>query len=241
MLAQDVRLRSSSSKRLYWWRYSEGVSPTFFLNRRLKYFSSADPTRFVEQGRIGRVVSVRAMMGEHFPDMRPDYKSTYYAQYSGAFELMHDLDLAIWFAGQPVQRVHAVYGSYSDIGIEAPDVAELLLDFADRCVATVHLDFFQAPRRRQLEIIGTSGTVIVQFGSWDQCVVSCGVRGAADWEHVQLETDRNDMFRDESRHFLQAVAAGTPVQCGIAEARKSLEVLQSALASSQRIEGTSHL
>ncbi|WP_165452630.1 Gfo/Idh/MocA family protein [Paenibacillus thalictri] len=190
--------------------------------------------KWVEQGRIGRVVSVRAMMGEHFPDIRPDYKSTYYAKYSGAFELMHDLDLAIWFAGQSVKQVHAVYGSFSDIGIEAPDVAELLLAFEDRCTATVHLDFFQAPRRRQLEIIGTSGTIIVQFGSWEHCIVSCGTRGSDSWEHVQLDTDRNDMFRDESRHFLQAIAGGSPVQCGISGARKSLEVIQEAYLTQKK-------
>lgn len=36
------------------------------------------------------------MVEEHFPDVHPEYKSLYYAKYSGAFELMHDLDPAIW-------------------------------------------------------------------------------------------------------------------------------------------------
>ena len=40
----------------------------------------------------------------------------------GAFELVHDLDLAIWFAGQEIDSVQAVYGSYSDMGMESPDI-----------------------------------------------------------------------------------------------------------------------
>jgi predicted dehydrogenase len=41
----------------------------------------------VEGGRIGRLAAIRAMVGEHFPHARPDYKQVYYSQYSGAFDL----------------------------------------------------------------------------------------------------------------------------------------------------------
>ena len=67
---------------------------------------------------------------------------------------------------------HCVYGTYSDIGIQSPDVVEFLLDFEDRCMASVHLDFFQSPRRRQMELIGTKGVVTVEFARWDRCTVS---------------------------------------------------------------------
>ncbi|MHB8277078.1 MAG: hypothetical protein ACYDIA_05440 [Candidatus Humimicrobiaceae bacterium] len=41
------------------------------------------------------------------------------------------------------------------------------MPFENRCMATVPLDFFQSPRRRQIEIIGTGGVAIVEFASWD--------------------------------------------------------------------------
>ena len=62
----------------------------------------------VRSGEIGRTVSVRAMMGEHFPDVRPDYLSTYYVKYSGAFELVHDLDLAMYIAGAEPEEYHGI-------------------------------------------------------------------------------------------------------------------------------------
>jgi len=180
----------------------------------------------VDQGRIGRVVSIRALMGEHLPDVRPDYRNLFSAQKKSAFDLMHDIDLAIWFANQPVRRVQSTFGTFSDIGIAAPDTVELLIDFADRCIATVHLDFFQRPRRRQIEIIGTQGVVIVEFASWDRCTVSIFESGS--WKHEEIATDRDDMFRAEDREFLEAVVQDQPILCTIGEARKSLEVVLAA-------------
>ncbi len=184
--------------------------------------------RLLQQGRIGRLVSVRALMGEHLPDVRPDYRDLYLAKYNGAFELMHDIDLAIWYADQRVRRVHAIHGNYSDIGIAAPDLVEILLEFDNRCTANVHLDFFEQPRRRQIELMGARGTIIVEFASWTECTVSVFDRAGGRWESEVLKTDRDDMFRDEDTEFLQAAAAGRPAGCSVAQGRKSLEVVLEA-------------
>jgi predicted dehydrogenase len=177
---------------------------------------------YLASGRIGRLVSIRALMGEHLPDVRPDYRTMYLAKHNGAFELMHDLDLAMWFAGQPVKKLHCVHGTYSHIGIESPDVVEFLLDFADRCTASVHLDFFQRPRRRQMELIGTEGVITVEFARWDHCTVSTYEAKNGAWQVEELPTDRDDMFRAEDREFLEAVAGDKPIRCTIAEGRKSV-------------------
>ena len=181
--------------------------------------------QYLDAARIGRLVSVRALMGEHLPEVRPDYRTLFTSKYLGAFDLMHEIDLAIWYADQPIRRVLALSGNYSDIGIDAPDIAEILIDFEERCVASIHLDFFQQPRRRQIELIGTGGVIIVEFARWDRCTVSVyqAVKGA--WEYEELVTDRDDMFRAEDREFLEAVAGDKPIACTIAEARKSIEVV----------------
>jgi predicted dehydrogenase len=183
---------------------------------------------YLDAGRVGRLVSVRAVMGEHFPAVRPDYRQLFSAKHGGAFDLMHDIDLALWYAGQPVRSVQALHGSFSDIGIEAPDVAEILIGFEDRCLATVHLDYFQQPRRRQIELIGTQGVIIAEFARWERCTASIYEAGKAAWEHEELITDRDDMFRAEDREFLEAVAQDRPIVCTVAEARKSLDVVLAA-------------
>jgi len=184
--------------------------------------------RYLDSGRIGRVVSVRALMGEHLPDVRPDYRTLFSAKHGGAFDLMHDIDLAIWYAGQPVRSVHALHGTYSDIGIEAPDLVEILMGFEDRCLATVHLDFFQRPRRRQIELIATGGVITVEFARWDRCTVSIYEASRGTWAVEELATDRDDMFRGEDREFLEAISLDQPIRSTVAEARLSLEVVLAA-------------
>ena len=178
-------------------------------------------------GQIGRLVSIRAMMGEPFYDIHPDYLNLYYSKYSGAFELVHDLDLAIWFAGQDIQSVQGVYGSFSDMGMDSPDTVEMLLRFRDRCVANVHLDFFQTPRRRQIDLIGTQGVITVNFASWDQSELAVFRRDTMRWETETLPTRRDDMFAAEDQEFLQCVLTGAPVRCTVAEALKSLTAIAS--------------
>jgi predicted dehydrogenase len=184
--------------------------------------------KYLDAGRIGRLVSVRALVGEHLPDVRPDYRTLDLALHEGAFELMHDLDLALWYANQPVKKLHCVYGAYSEIGIPAPDVVEILLDFKDRCTASVHLDFFQRPRRRQMELIGTKGVMIVEFARWDRCTVSLYEAASGQWKVEELPTDRDDMFRAEDREFLEAAAQDKPLRCTLAEGRRSVEVVIAA-------------
>lgn len=180
----------------------------------------------LESGAVGRIVSIRSLMGEHFPSVRPDYKTLFSARYSGAFDLMHDLDLAIWFADQPISQIYSVYGSYSDIGIKAPDVAEILIGFADRCTATVHLDFFQRPRRRQIELICTEGCILVDFSTWDQCTLSTYRTNNEAWETETFATDRDDMFREEDQAFLESIAGNSHTQVyGMEDAMLSLNAL----------------
>jgi predicted dehydrogenase len=184
--------------------------------------------RCLESGCVGRLVSIRALMGEHLPEVRPDYRDLFSARYSGAFDLTHEIDLAIWCAGERVSRVHCLSGTLSDIGIEAPDTVEMLVEFEGRKFAAIHLDFFQRPRRRQLELICTEGVVIVEFARWNRCSVSVYEAARGSWVTEEIATDRDDMFRAEDREFLEAVAEGKPVACDIAEARKSVEVLEAA-------------
>jgi predicted dehydrogenase len=184
--------------------------------------------RLLGEGRIGRLVSIRALMGEHLPDIRPDYRTLFLSKENGAFDLVHDIDLAIWYAGQDVKNLNCIYGGFSDIGIQAPDLVEMLMEFPDRCLASVHLDFFQLPRRRQIELLGTRGTITVEFASWNECTVSVFSKDTGTWEVDRLKTDRDDMFRDEDAEFLRAVACDEPVTCTLAEGRKSLRAVLKA-------------
>jgi len=187
---------------------------------------------YLDAGRIGRLVSIRCRMGEHFPTVRPDYKTLFTAKYSGAFDLTHEIDLACWFAeGLPITRVEAIFGKFSDIDMEAPDLVELLVRFGDSCVANVHLDFFSQPRSRVTELIGTEGTISIEFSRWDRCTVSIYEAACAEGENEVIETDRDDMFCSEDEQFMTALETGEKTPLGLAEARRSLDIIVQAQAS----------
>ena len=182
----------------------------------------------LNSGRIGRLVSIRSLMGENFPAIHPEYREMYLSKYSGAFDLVHDIDLAIWYANQEVVQAQGIYGAFSDHDFESPDTVELLMKFKDKCVASVHLDFFQTPRRRQMELIGTNGVITVDFASWDKAVIAIHEDDgkAIKTEDIHFATSRNDMFIAESKEFLDCALDNLPVRCTIAEALKSLRVVE---------------
>lgn len=189
----------------------------------------------LESGKFGRLVSIRCLLGEYFPAARPDYRSMYMSQYGGAYELIHGVDLAVWFAASPAQKVRCVAGTYSEIGIAAPDLAEITVSFANRCLASIHLDLFSVARRFQTELICTEGIILVDFSRWDQCRLSVYTRG--EWAQEEIATDRDDMFRAEDGAFLAAVVSGATVECGIAEARQAGEILERAQLDAQAANG----
>lgn len=187
--------------------------------------------KWADEGKIGRIVSIRALVGEYIPEAIPNYLNMYYSQYSGCYELMHDVDLAIWYAGQRPTQVMGMQGSFSDVGMKSPDVAEMLIGFEDRLVANVHLDFFERCRHRQVELLGTEGQIYVEFARWDKCCVSLYEASKKEWHIEELDTDRDDMFRTEDRDFLQGVAARSAVPVDIAEGRKAVDVILAAQES----------
>jgi predicted dehydrogenase len=181
--------------------------------------------QYLKEGGLGRLIFIRTVMGEHLPEIRPDYDQLAITRTIGVFDLIHDLDLGLWFAQLPVKSVKSLYGTYSDINIEAPDLAELLIDFDGPCALSVHLDYFQRPRKRYIELICTEGLITIESAAWDHYTVSVYNAKQKSWRHETCPTTRDDMFRAEDSEFLQAVADDLPIVCNIDEGFRSIEVL----------------
>jgi predicted dehydrogenase len=118
-------------------------------------------------GRIGRIMSGRAEVGQYLPDWRPDvdYRRTNSArrEFGGGvvLELSHELDYMRWLLGD-VRAVDAVVARLSDLEIDVDDTADILLSFARGSVGNIHLDMTQRNPTRRCQLVGTNGTL-----SWD--------------------------------------------------------------------------
>ena len=56
--------------------------------------------------------------------------------------LCHPLDYLRWLFGE-VDSLSAMTGQVSQLELDVEDVAEILLDFKDGVIGSVHLDYFQ--------------------------------------------------------------------------------------------------
>lgn len=102
-----------------------------------------------------RVLSAQLYVGQYLPDWRPgrDYRKVYSAktaQGGGALrDLSHELDLAQWLFG-PWLGLGALGGTWSDLEIDADDVFVLLAEFTRCPAATIHLNYLDRGRRREI-------------------------------------------------------------------------------------------
>jgi predicted dehydrogenase len=178
----------------------------------------------INSGTLGRIINIKSTMAEFFPDARPDYKNTYYVKYNGAFELIHAVDSALWLAGGDPVKICGIYGSYSDIGFESPDIAEILFETETRVLCNVTLNYCRSPLCYLMNVYGTEGSLEMNF-TGDAYELKTYTRSERKWTAEKVEgLYRNLMFEREDREFLEDTITGVQRGCSVQDAGRSLKV-----------------
>lgn len=163
----------------------------------------------IAAGRLGEVFGARAEWGEYLPGWHPweDYRRSYSSRddLGGGviLTLIHPIDYLYWLFGK-VRSVQATTRALAYLATPAgEDSADLLLRFRSGVVAQVHLDYHQRPPVHVLCVWGQSGRVECDFQAgklqWTD------TDGAVQTELAPPDFERNTMFVDELRHFLNCV------------------------------------
>lgn len=167
----------------------------------------------INDGRIGRVVSFRAEVGQYLPDWRPgsDYRHSVSARRElggGALlELSHELDYLRWVFGEVV-AVSAMMLSTGMLEMDVEDIVEGLLEICPSDGSTfagsVHMDMVQRPPSRGCRAVGVDGTL-----EWNAIAgtVRCFDVGAKTWKtlHQPVSSERNALYVRQIGSFLDAV------------------------------------
>jgi predicted dehydrogenase len=154
-------------------------------------------------------VSARAEVGEYLPDWHPweDYRQGYSARQDlGGGALLtfsHELDSLCWVLGAPT-RLTAMAAHASSLEIDTEDVAEIILQFPDGPLATVHVDYVRRPPRRTLEVVGEDGVLLWEYDA-NRLLRYTPLSRQWRIEEGDPSFNRNDTYLAELRHFAACV------------------------------------
>ncbi len=216
---------------------AEARGRSILVGCNLRFFKPLQRVKaLVEEGRIGRVLSVRAQCGFYLPFWQPgtDYRQTYraHAAQGGGILLdaIHDFDYLRWIFGE----VREVFGSVerlSDFLTDVEDFGEVTLRFASGVIAQLHLDYLQRSYRRNCEVIGERGVIVWDY--IDRCV-TLFTEERDRWEGFgePIDFNHNEMFIEEIAHFVRCLEGReAPIVDG-RDALRTLRVVDAAKTSS---------
>lgn len=190
----------------------------------------------LDKDAIGKVLFARIQTGSYLPSWRPntDYRQSYSglkAQGGGVIlDCIHEIDLAFWYSGE-VDEIFATAETLS-LDIETEDTAFLLFRHENGIRSEVHLDYVQRTYERGCQIVGEKGTIFWGFREKQTKIYSAEgdsweiFRQADDWEI-------NQMYLDETQHFLDCLKAKKQTICPVSQAAKVLKIALAAKESAE--------
>ena len=205
-----------------------------FVAYQMRFHPCLKLTRsLLEKNAIGRVLAVRAEVGEFLPGWHSyeDYRQMYASRsdLGGGVILsqIHEMDYLYWLFGLP-RRVFALGGHLSSLEIDVEDVASILMD-CNGVPIHLHQDYVQRPPSRTLQIIGDAGKILVNFSTLtlDQVDGNGESLGITSFDGFE----RNQLFLDELTHFFACIEGCEKQLVTLHDGRQSLRMALAAKES----------
>lgn len=164
----------------------------------------------LEKRAIGRVVAIRAEVGQYLPDWHPweDYRKGYSARLDQGggviLDAIHEIDYVRWLSGE-VDAVACFSAKLSHLEIETEDTAAILLRFANGTIGEIHMDYVQRAYSRTCHVVGEEGTLRWEYTAGE---LRWYAAKTGEWEAFGNPAgwEPNRMYLDEMRHFLRCLA-----------------------------------
>jgi len=208
------------------------------VSYNLRFLPSCQITKkLIDDGAVGRIISVYAEVGQYLPDWRPgeDYRHCVSSRQElggGALlELSHELDYLTWMFGE-METVFSLVSNTNTLDINVEDSVDAFMVSAESMLPIhVHLDFLQRCPSRFMKIAGENGVIL-----WDLMLNKVSIR---DKEHERViyqdsGFDRNEMYIEQIRDFISFVKGGESIGAGL-ESSLEVMVLVEAIRDSSRV------
>jgi predicted dehydrogenase len=186
----------------------------------------------------GPPLTYRFAMGHRLDAWRPaqDYRqgySTDAARGGGAlFDLIHPIDLALWFFG-PVVAVNAVLSKVSDLEIQGDDVANLLLTHDSGVTGHIQLDMSCPVHRYEVEVMTT--TALYRWSNAEGVLRCHSPDRETIADRLPAGFERNDIFLAHMGYFLKRMDdSALPPLCAFEDGLAALKVALGAREADMR-------
>lgn len=189
----------------------------------------------IEQGQLGRILSVRAEVGQYLPDWRPDhdYRQSVSANAGlggGALlELSHELDYLLWLFGIPIEVI-ATGGNTGQLDLEVEDLIEMVMKYKDGPMISVHMDFLDRAGFRAMRVIGSEASLV-----WDAITDTVTLYDPRSRSGRVISVEQIggslDSYQRELNHFLDCVDSGSEPLITVSQAASVISLVDTARSS----------
>lgn len=193
----------------------------------------------LNDGKIGKILSVRCEAGKYLPSWRPfsDYRLGVSAKRElggGALlELSHEIDYLRWIFGD-VLWVRATLSKQSDLAVNVEDSALLTFGFlpnieGHQVIGVLNLDFIRHDETRLCTVIGEYGSL-----RWNGITgeVELFESGAKEWRELFRHVPQPDeTYIKEWENFLESVRDRTATMVTGHDGLRVVEIIEAARQS----------
>lgn len=200
---------------------------------------------YLDQGRVGKILSVRSEVGQNLAEWRPqfDYRESVSARKSLGggvlLELCHEIDYLLWIFGNgKASWIYSFLTKKSGLEIDVEDCAYIQLGLGrdkgnEEIVASLNLDFFRHDKTRYCLVIGDKGSL-----RWD------GINGELELFSINgkkyeslLNNEPNhlikieDTYKEELKHFFNCIENNITPLVSVKEGYEVMKVIEAARLS----------
>jgi predicted dehydrogenase len=184
----------------------------------------------LQSGAVGSPLEATVVWAEHLPSWHPweDWRRGYAARadLGGGVHhtICHPFDYLRLLFGDPVE-VRAWLTTDGPLGLGVPEAADVMVGFGGGFRARVHLDYWARPLMHRLAVVCADGTI-----EWDYAtgLLRTWTAATGSWRVESLPgvDDRNDLFVQEARHFLEVVGGRADPACTLADGTAAIAICQ---------------
>lgn len=190
--------------------------------------------RILDSGELGDLLQLTVNSGQHFPTFRPAYREIYYTRHEtggGAIQdgITHHFNMVQHLAGD-FDWIFCDAAHQALEGVEVEDTVHMTgRTGGGKTLVNLTLNQFMAPNESTMQFNCRNGSLKLVFHEQRYGLMKHGDEG---WQWSEPGTaERDDVFREQARCFLTAVAGEADVCCTLDEAEHTLKINLAALKS----------